>query len=76
MEAHLRKITRCLGRAVGELEVASASEKTAGEASPCKNSSSHEAGVCAVFTWYCLLCEGRSNDRAQPTLCLMAFLVL
>lgn len=33
MEVHLRKITRCLGRAVGELEAASASEKTAGEVS-------------------------------------------
>ncbi|CAM9440077.1 unnamed protein product [Ectocarpus sp. 12 AP-2014] len=32
MEGHLRKITRCLGRAVAELERVSASEKIANEA--------------------------------------------
>ena len=48
MEAHLRKITRCLGRAVGELEVVSSSEKAAGEVSLPKNSSSYQSDHLAL----------------------------
>ncbi len=44
MEAHLRKITRCLGKAVAQLEQASVSEKNIEEVSCAENKTNKHLG--------------------------------